>query len=138
MFEAVARLKIRHGELEGFKRQAAEIMRLTKERDTKPLRYDWFLSDDGTECELRESYVDADALLEHQHHIREAKAKLFRDFADDHTMTLYGEPSPGLAELMEAMAGAVTFRRFSFFQGLDADVKAVEESRPEAVGASME
>ena len=127
MFEAAARVKIREGELEGFKRQAAEIMRLTKEKDTKPLRYDWFLSDDGTECELRESYVDADALLEHQHHIGEAKAKLFREFADDHTMTLYGEPSPALADLIEAMTGAVTFRQFSFFQGLDTDVRAVEE-----------
>ena len=127
MFEAAARVKIREGELEGFKRQAAEIMRLTKEKDAKPLRYDWFLSDDGTECELRESYVDADALLEHQHHIGEAKAKLFREFADDHTMTLYGEPSPALADLIEAMAGAVTFRQFSFFQGLDTDVRAVEE-----------
>ena len=127
MFEAAARVKIREGELEGFKRQAAEIMRLTKEEDTKPLRYDWFLSADGTECELRESHVDADALLEHQHHIGEAKATLFREFADDHTMTLYGEPSPALAELIEAMAGAVTFRQFSFFQGLDTDVRAVEE-----------
>lgn len=111
MFEAAARVKIREGELEGFKRQAAEIMRLTQERDTKPLRYDWFLSDDGTECELRESYVDADALLEHQHHIREAKAKLFRDFADDHTMSSAGEPAPALAKLIERLAGAVTFGR---------------------------
>ena len=127
MFEAAARVKIREGELEGFKRQAAEIMRLTQERDTKPLRYDWFLSADGTECELRESYVDADALLEHQHHIGEAKATLFREFADDHTMTLYGEPSPALAELIEAMAGAVEVKQFSFFQALNADVKVAEE-----------
>jgi quinol monooxygenase YgiN len=127
MFEVAARLKVRDGELEGFKRQAAEMMRLTREKDTKTLRYDWFLSDDGTECEVREGYLDADALLEHAHHVGEARDMLFRDFADGHTMTLYGEPSPALAELMERLAGAVTFRRFSFLQGLEADIKVPDE-----------
>jgi quinol monooxygenase YgiN len=123
MFEVAARLKVRDGELEGFKRQAAEMMRLTREQDTKTLRYDWFLSEDGTECEVREGYVDADALLEHADHVGEARAELFRDFADGHTMTLYGKPSPALAEAMEALAGSVTFKQFAFLQGLDADIK---------------
>jgi pimeloyl-ACP methyl ester carboxylesterase/quinol monooxygenase YgiN len=126
MFEVTARLRVREGELDGFKQQIAEIMRQTRAKDTKTLRYDWFLSEDGTQCEVREAYADADALLEHHHHIGEAKAKLFRDFADDHDMTLYGEPSPALAEAMEAMAGHVTFHRYAFFQGLDADAKAPE------------
>ena len=65
MFEVMARLKIREGELKGFTLQAAEMMRLTRELDTKTLRYDWFLSEDGTECEVRETYADADALLAH-------------------------------------------------------------------------
>ena len=69
MFETTARLKVREGQLEGFKTQAAEMMRLTSEKDTKTLRYDWFLSDDETECEVREAYVDADALLEHSNHV---------------------------------------------------------------------
>ena len=124
MFEATARLKIREGELDGFKQQAAEIMRRTREKDTKPLRYDWFLSDDGTECELRETYVDADALLEQQHHVGEAKAGLFRDFVEGHTMTFFGAPSPALAEALETMG--VPFKQFSFFQGLDVDVEADE------------
>ena len=121
MFEAAARVKFREGELEGFKRQAAEIMRLTKEKDTKPLRYDWFLSADGTECELRESYVDADGLLEHAHHVAEAREKLFRNYAYDHDVTIYGEPSSALAELMERLAGHVEFNRYSFLQGLESD-----------------
>ena len=74
MFEVTARLRVRDGELEGFKQQAAEIMRQVEEKDTKTLRYDWFLSDDGTQCEVREAYVDADALLEHSHHVGEARA----------------------------------------------------------------
>ena len=39
-FEVRARLKIREGQLEGFKRQAAEIMRQAREKDTGTLAYD--------------------------------------------------------------------------------------------------
>ena len=128
MFEVTARLKVRDGELDGFKQQAAEIMRQTGEKDTKTLRYDWFLSDDGTECEVRESYADADALIEHSQHVAEARDELFRDFAYDHNVALYAEPSPALAEVIEAMlAGAVTLKRFSLFQALDVDIEVVEE-----------
>jgi quinol monooxygenase YgiN len=121
MFEVTARLKIHEGELDGFKQQAAEIMRLAREKDQKTLRYDWFVSDDGTQCEVREGYLDADGLLEHSDHVGEARAKLFRDFAYDHDMTIYGEPSHALIDVFEAMAGHVAYHRYSLFQGLDAE-----------------
>jgi quinol monooxygenase YgiN len=121
MFEATAKLKIREGELEGFKQQAAELMRQMSQLDDRPLRYDWFLSDDGTECEVREAYESADALLEHQRAVAEAKMKLFRQFVDGHTMAFYDEPSPALAQALEGMG--TTYERFSFFQGLEADRK---------------
>ena len=127
MFEVTARLKVRDGELDGFKRQAAELMRLAREKDTKTLRYDWFLSDDGAECEVREGYVDADALLEHAGHVGEARAKLFRDFAAGHTMVLYGEPSQALKEAIESLAGKVEFKQFSLLQAFDADAKDAEK-----------
>jgi quinol monooxygenase YgiN len=125
MFEATAHLKIREGELEGFKQQAAELMRQMSQLDEQPLRYDWFLSDDGTECEVREAYVDADALLEHQQQISEVKIKLFREFVAGHTMTFYGEPSPALAGALKAMG--TTYTTFSFLQGLEADIDVREE-----------
>ena len=56
-FELSAHMTIRPGQLEGFKRQAAEIIRLSRERDTQTLRYDWFITNDGTECEVRELYA---------------------------------------------------------------------------------
>ena len=128
MFETTARLKVREGQLEGFKHQAAEMIRLTREKDTGTLRYDWFVSDDGTECEVREAYEDADALLEHSNHIADARAVLFRDFADGHQMTSYAEPSPALAGAIASMPpGAVEIKQFSFFQGLGAEAKVLEE-----------
>jgi len=116
-FEVRARLKVRDGQLEGFKRQAAEMMRLTKEKDTGTLAYDWFLSNDGTECEVREAYVDPDALVEHGFHVREARDALFAEFAYDHKMAFYGEPSPRLLELVNKIGVNVTY--FTLLQALE-------------------
>src|SRR5262249_25284622 len=117
MFEATARLKIRAGELDGFKEKAAEIVRVTRGSDSEPLRYDWFLSEDGTECEVREAYVDADALIEQQHRVGALKAELFRDYVAGHHMSFYGELSPALAGALEAMG--TEFTQFTFFQGVE-------------------
>jgi hypothetical protein len=72
----------------------------------------------GVQCEVREAYSDADGLLEHNEHVREARDKLFREYAYDHDMTIYGEPTPALAELMERMAGHAEFNRYSLLEGL--------------------
>lgn len=116
-FEVRARLKVRDGQLEGFKRQAAEMMRQTREKDTGTLAYDWFLSDDGTTCEVREAYVDADALVEHAMNVREAREAMFAEFACDHKMAFYGDPSPRLAELVKRAGVDVT--RFTLMQALE-------------------
>ena len=120
MFEATARLKIRDGQLEGFKHQVTEIVRLTRASDLKPLRYDWFLSADGTECEVREAYENGDDLLAQQKRIGDAKRKLFRDHVAGHEMEFFGELSPALAGALEAMG--TTFNHYSFFQGLEAEI----------------
>jgi hypothetical protein len=52
-------------------------------------------------------------------------------------MTLYGEPSPALAELIEKLAGVAFFRRFSLLQGLNVDIEARDEV-PHRAGTSPE
>jgi len=118
VLEVSAYMKVRAGRLDGFKRQAAECIRQTREKDTKTLRYDWFISADGTQAEIREAYVDSDGLLEHRAHIGEALDKLFSEFADDHTVRVYGSPSPGLVKRANApqMVGKITW--YSFADGL--------------------
>jgi quinol monooxygenase YgiN len=115
--EVRARLKVRDGKLEGFKRQAAELMRQAKEKDTGTLAYDWFLSKDGTECEVREAYVDSDAFIEHAFNVREARDTLFGEFAYDHKMAVYGDPSPRLVELFDRLGVNVTW--FALLQALE-------------------
>jgi quinol monooxygenase YgiN len=115
--ELSAHMTVRPGCLEGFKRQAAELIQITKEKDTRTLRYDWFISNDGTECEVREAYTDGEGLIEHNSHILEARAKLFKEYADGHFMTFYGEPSPLLLDLLKTHS--VGYKWFSFLQGLE-------------------
>jgi quinol monooxygenase YgiN len=116
-FEVSAHMKVRPGQLEGFKKQAAELIRITREKDTHTLRYDWFLSTDGTQCEVREAYTGPEGLIDHNAHIVEARTKLFKDYADGHFMTLYGEPSQPLIDLLKKHAAGFTW--FSFVQGLN-------------------
>ena len=118
-FEVSAHMTVRPGQLEGFKKQAAECIRITREKDTHTLRYDWFLSSDGTECEVREAYTDPGGLVEHNHNILEARTKLFRDYADNHFMTLYGEPVPELVALAKATQMEQHIKWFSFVKGLE-------------------
>lgn len=115
--EVFAHLTVRPGQLEGFKKQAAECIRITKEKDTRTLRYDWFLTSDGTECEVHEAYTGPEGLIEHNSHILEARTKLFKDYADNHFMTLYGEASQPLLDLFKAHG--VGFKWFHFIQGLE-------------------
>ena len=118
MLEVFAHLTVRPGQLEGFRKQAAECIRITKEQDTRTLRYDWFLTNDGTECEVHEAYTGQEGLIEHNTHILEARTKLFADYADNHFMTLYGESSQPLLDLFKAHG--VGFKWFQFLQGLEA------------------
>ena len=116
-FEVSAHMTVRPGQLEGFKKQAAECIRVTKEKDTHTLRYDWFLSLDGTECEVREAYAGPEGLIEHNRHILDARTTLFKDYADNHFMTVYGEVSEPLLNLLKAHAAGFTW--FCFVQGLE-------------------
>ena len=114
--EVHAHLKIRPGQLEGFKAQAAEIMRLTREQDTHTLRYDWFINEDGTECEVHEAYLSGQGLIEHNTHVMDARAILFEKYAYDHRMTVFGEISQELRELGNKHAGGIAV--YTFLQGL--------------------
>jgi quinol monooxygenase YgiN len=116
--EVSARMTIRKGKLEGFKQQAAEIIRQTKEKDTKTLQYDWFLNLDQTECEVREAYESSEGLIEHRMHIGEALNKLFDEFADGHAVTIYGDPSPQLVEIAHAQKG-VNIKWYCFLKGIE-------------------
>ncbi len=51
-------------------------------------------------------------------HIGEALHTLFRDFADGHAVTIYGEPSPELVAVAKGRAD-VRITWYSFLRGLE-------------------
>ncbi len=116
--DVVARMTVRKGKLDGFKKQAAEICRQVKEKDTGTLRYDWYLNRDEIHVEILETYVSSEAWMEHRENIGEALDVLFTEYADDHNVLVYGEPSPELFERgNRMMAGRIQW--LSFLNGLE-------------------
>jgi quinol monooxygenase YgiN len=115
--QVIARVKVRPGQLEGFTTQAAEILRLAREKDTQTLRYDWFLNQDEAQCEVHEAYLSEVGLIEHNQHVVEVRDAWFRDYAFDHRMSVYGEISQHMSDLFAKHAGGVS--RFSLVQGLE-------------------
>ena len=113
-----ARMKIRKGKLEGFKQQAAVCISQVKEKDPGTLQYDWFLNSDKTECEIREAYKSSEDLLAHVVNLREPLGVLFDQYATDHSVVIYGDPSPELIQNATKMKG-VGVKTYSFLRGLD-------------------
>jgi quinol monooxygenase YgiN len=111
-----ARMTIPYGMLDEFKQQVAECIRQVREKDHGTLQYDWFLSNDKTECEIREAYESSEAALLHQSHLREALRLLFEKFGSVNSVTIYGDPSAALLE--SANATGIDIKVFSYLQGL--------------------
>jgi quinol monooxygenase YgiN len=120
--EVHAHLKVRPGQLHGFKAQAAEIMRLTREKDRQTIRYDWFINHDGTECEVHEAYLSEQGLIEHNTHVMDSRAILFERYAYDHRMTAFGQVSQELRALGSKHAGGIAV--YSFLKGLETTAAA--------------
>ena len=111
-----ARLKIPFGRLDEFKQHVSECIKQVKEKDHRTLQYDWFLSSDKTECEIREAYESSKAALLHQSNLHEKLLQLFDKFGTLHSLVIYGEPSSALLE--NAKASGIDVTVFSYLQGL--------------------
>ena len=116
--EVIAHFKIRPGQLDGFIAQAGEILRATRDHDTHTLRCDWFLNEDGTECEVHELFPNEQGLIEHKMNTMEATEVLFRDYAYDHHSTIFGEVSQDFLKLVEGRMGSAP-TTFAFVEGLE-------------------
>ena len=107
-----ARAAIHEGKLEEFKALAAECMRKVREKGAGTLQYDWFFNEAQTECVVRETYKDSEAVLEH---IANLGASLGAILAiSDCTFELLGSPSP---KLLEAVTG-LSLKVYSPFQSM--------------------
>src|SRR6266550_1106026 len=90
--QGVARLKIHEGKLDDFKHLAAKCMDSVRNKDSGTLQYDWFFSDDHSECVVHERYRDSDALLEHTANLGQTMDALFETCSV--SGEIFGTPSP--------------------------------------------
>ncbi|MEN8143739.1 MAG: antibiotic biosynthesis monooxygenase [Gemmatimonadota bacterium] len=110
--QVTARLKIHEGKLDEFKQVAAQCMQSVREKDSGTLQYDWFFNDDQTECVVRETYRDSDAVLEHIGNLGEIMGALLG--VSDMDLEVFGTPSDELAEAAAELAPRV----YSPFQSI--------------------
>ena len=110
--QGIARLKIHDGKLDEFKRLAVKCMESVRTRDSGTLQYDWFFSDDHSECVVHERYRDSDALLNHAANLGHTMDELFETCSV--SGEIFGTPSP---ELMKALEGR-NVRIYSSYQSI--------------------
>jgi quinol monooxygenase YgiN len=65
----IGRFKFHEGELEKFKRLAAQCLEIVRAKDTGTLQYEIYFNDDQSECIVLERYRDSEALIEHAAHL---------------------------------------------------------------------
>lgn len=94
--QLTARASIHDGKLEEFKALAAQCVRTVREKDSGTLQYDWFFNQAQTECVVRETYRDSEAVLEHMANLGPTLEVIFK--TGDWTFEVFGSPSPQLAQ----------------------------------------
>ena len=99
--QLTARATIHRGKLEEFKALAAQCMRTVREKDSGTLQYDWFLNETQTECVVRETYSDSDAVLEHIANLATTLRAMLS--VGDWTFEVFGTPSPELVKAAECL-----------------------------------
>jgi len=110
--QGVGRFKFHEGELEEFKRLAAQCMEIVRAKDTGTLQYNIYFNDDQSECIVLERYRDSEALIEHAAHLGDLGQAIFA--TGWVSGELLGEPS---AELKAMMAGSGV-RLFTPYQSM--------------------
>ena len=74
-FRLIIHQGITEGQLEAFKTRAQELTTGVAENEPETLCYEWYVSDDGTEGYLIETYADSKAFLLHLSRLRERRPK---------------------------------------------------------------
>ena len=103
--QVTARLSIHEGKLDEFRDAAARCMQSVREKDSGTLQYDWFFNADHTECVVRETYQDSQAVFEHMGNLGEALEALLG--VCDMDLEVFGSPSAELVEATTNMAARI-------------------------------
>jgi len=92
----IARVKIREGKLDEFKRLSAQCKDIVRTKDTGTLQYDIYFNDDQSEAIVHERFKDSESLIEHTANLGDVGEAIFA--TGSFSGELLGEPSPELRE----------------------------------------
>ncbi len=111
-----AKISVHPGKQGEFKTLARSFLEIVSEKEKGKggtLQYDWFLSEDGTTCSVRETYADSEAVLAHLANV----GRLFGQLATISTFEfeVFGTPS----EELKAATKDLSIKAYSYFQGLE-------------------
>ncbi|HSO85028.1 MAG TPA: antibiotic biosynthesis monooxygenase [Draconibacterium sp.] len=110
--QITAKFKIHSGKVEEFKKIAAQCVPAVKANETGALQYDWFFNPGETECVVRETYSDSNAVLAHMGNIGTLLGQLLA--MSDFDLEVYGN----LSEELKNAAAGLNPKVYSFYQGL--------------------
>lgn len=99
--QCIARLKIRDGKLDEFKRLSRKCAEIVRTKDTGTLQYEVYFNSDETECLVFERYRDSQALLDHHKNLGDTYAAILETCSG--TGEVCGTASP---ELIEKLKGS--------------------------------
>ena len=101
--DATAHFKIKPGEIDAFKRKAAELIAVVKEKEkgVGSMQYDWFYNETLSECIVREIYADSSAVLAHLVNVGGLLGELLA--ISELSLTVCGSPSEELKKASEGM-----------------------------------
>ncbi len=104
--QVTVRLTIHDGKLSEFKEVAAHLMQSVREKDSGTLQYDWFFNADQTECVVRETYRDSEAVFEHMANAGDDLVTALNAVCDG-DLEVFGSPSAALLEATAEAGGRV-------------------------------
>jgi hypothetical protein len=110
---ADAELSIKEGMLEEFKVLANAVIEKVKANEPNTLSYELYLSKDGSQCHVAETYRDSDAVMAHLGNIGEILGSVL-EVAPLTRFKLYGNPSDEVRQALEPL-GTQFFDEFSGF-----------------------
>ncbi len=97
--QGYARYKIHPRKLDEFKRLSQKCMELSRAQDTGTLRFEAYLSEDGSKCVVYEEYADSDALMAHMENMGETMQAILT--TGDVSGEMWGNPSDKLRKQMK-------------------------------------
>jgi len=100
-FRLIIHQSIPEGELPTFTKSAQTLTTMAETTEPDTLCYEWYVSEDGTDCYLVETYTTSDAFLLHLSHLMEA-LKTMPGPGPISEALVFGSPS---AKVREALAG---------------------------------